>query len=354
MFQRDPGNTGSNATVSAVPENGTRRWRIRGRMSTPVVGDGTVYVADFTDERALVARELSTGREQWRSSIPHGQVGPAPAITDNRVIHQSFGMIHAFDRDQGEELWTHDPGNGAPGAPAVVDGTVYTTKDSFKSDPATATAISADDGTERWQVSVRGERASTLAYGNDTVFVGSSRGFVVALDADDGAERWRFEAEAGVTSAISTAGDLVYAVDNAGVLYALSAETGDEQWRATVSNGERWSAPAIGDDAVYVGTEDGVTAVGLDEGAVQWEFSTDGPVGTPTTDGDAVYFGGTDWDHHAIHAIDAESGQQRWSHETDRREEGDHTVVGVFGSPVPVENRLLVVTADGLSTFESA
>lgn len=77
-------------------------------------------------------------------------------------------------------------------------------------------------------------------------------------------------------------------------------------------------SPALADDRLYVGSEGGtVTALSRGDGSVRWQFESERPVrGTPTVAGDAVLAvsaGVEQGGHDTLHALDAESGEQRWS-----------------------------------------
>lgn len=146
------------------------RWQFRGGpvYGTPVVADGTVYIADAAG--ALHARDARGGWYRWRSVYRAGAwelgkgAAAAPAVAGDSVyVADQFGTVRRFRRADGRVLWAtraYDHPNALVlGDPLVHDGAVLVPVSSFENDQA----------------------------GVDLTM----RGSVVALDAETGAVRWR-------------------------------------------------------------------------------------------------------------------------------------------------------------------
>ena len=77
----------------------------------------------------------------------------------------------------------------------MVDGVVYVGSFDQK-----VYALSATDGTKRWEFATKGRVRSDPAVVNGLVFVGSFDNYVYALRAEDGRKIWSFETGGQVRS----------------------------------------------------------------------------------------------------------------------------------------------------------
>jgi outer membrane protein assembly factor BamB len=116
----------------------------------------------------------------------------------------------------------------------------------------------------------------------------------------------------GMTDPIAAGGD-VYFGDDRGVLRALRAVDGAPVW--TYEHGERILGPVVDDERVYFTSPTGVTAVRRADGKAAWQFDIEGGgseaggvVWAPT---DTLFCGGGDG---FVYAIDRRTGRQRWKH----------------------------------------
>lgn len=353
FYQHDRANTGRAPGVTAAPESATPYWQFYTRASAPVVADGTLYAAETARDRLLVARDAATGRVRWTGEVPHGAPGTAPAVDDERVYVLSYGRFHAFERSSGREAWSYGVGRGEPTAPVVVDDAVYVCNGSFSGSTAAVFALGAADGSERWTVELDGDLAGSLAADGDGLYVGTYAGGAGTVRAlgFDGRERWRAELPAGVNATPAVADGTVYVHDMGGTLRALSAADGSERWRASVGDPVDGAAPAVDGETVYTGGSHGVYALSTADGSRRWRFDAAGPVLTPAVGERAVYFGTTGFEDRAVHAVSAESGDQRWKYRTDQQQITDYVVAGVYSPPTLVEGGLYVVAADGMYAF---
>ena len=94
------------------------------------------------------------------------------------------------------------------------------------------------------------------------------------------------------------------------------------------------SSPAIADGVVYIGSLDGrLYALDARTGEEKWSFKTDGRVySSPAIAGSMVYFGSGDG---RLYALDARTGQEKWRFKTDGGVNSSPAVAGgvvYFGS----------------------
>lgn len=160
-------------------------------------------------------------------------------------------------------------------APAVADGTVYTTNFDLDNE-GSAVALDARDGSERWRTRLRGE----VDHGRSLVdeqFVVAYDGELVALDRQSGDVAW----SRPLNRPRASGQPLSLAVDEASGTVVVSHADGTEAYRA--DDGERrWEAkaaaglvtPAIYGDTVYavgrVDGEDSLVALALGDGTIRW------------------------------------------------------------------------------------
>jgi outer membrane protein assembly factor BamB len=122
-------------------------------------------------------------------------------------------------------------------------------------------ALSASDGTIKWQYQTGGEISATAAVSSDTVYFGSKDAKFYAVDIASGALKWRLTASSEVSNAPALSQGVVY-VGIGNFLHALEATTGKELWKVPVGDVDASgnvtsidyvsAAAAVGGDAIYV------------------------------------------------------------------------------------------------------
>lgn len=237
--------------------------------SSPVVGDGTVYVGtrgdgplvvSGTEEEkfeacAFLALDTDSGDVQWeyRDFGERDNIESSPAVADGRVYFGGEHALYALDAATGEEVWTRAIPTHPQSSPAVVDGVVYygATAGGESETPAKVWALDATTGETLWTAGIDDESLRTSpAVADGTVYVAASSRRV-CLDAGGSDERC-----SGVTR---------------GQLYALDAASGERRWTADVKTDTR-SSPAVADGVIYVGCRDGISAVTTD-GKTAWRIT---------------------------------------------------------------------------------
>ena len=326
--------TGAPGTTQATPPMGT--------------DDGAVMFLGNAGRTGEEPGPGPTGEPEmlWRVPIPKGQGGhvwstprvvggiaylAGSVLGDAEERQTEAGVVLALDAASGAERWRAevmalppvDPGTVASvwvGEPAVEDGGLF-----------------VDVTVDRWRE--RRERDAPVegAIEEEEEVESETSSTLVALDAATGTERWRVATGETYGLSPAVADGVVFSGGGEGVLLALDAATGDERWRAAAGaatlepGGDRWlGRPAVGDGAVYVSdlADNASTLVAFDvaTGAERWRFAPQGEsegVTEPVVADGLVYVGShplgdgrRDPVLGRLRALDAATGQERWSYET--------------------------------------
>jgi eukaryotic-like serine/threonine-protein kinase len=223
--------------------------------------DGAVYGALLlvdqllylsTDNGTVYAFDRLNGEMIW--SATHGERAIAGPVFTNGYIYASLiPKLVALDAQTGDLLWEIESAASCLTFPAAVNNVVY-----VGSGERYLYAFEAETGAQLWLFEAAGDTWSTPVVTADTAYVGNLDHYVYALDVATGTERWRFETEDWAVADLVLAGDVLYVGvgnhqnrEGRHPLYALNAATGEEFWRFTAQTGIL-TAPAVGDQAVYV------------------------------------------------------------------------------------------------------
>lgn len=227
-------------------------------------GDGLALLG--TTEGDLVALDVASGSEQWRSDLG-SEILSIPAVGEGLVFAQSIdGRLVALDRDSGAVRWTYD--NQLPiltlrgtSSPIEADGIVYAGFANGK-----LVALRATNGEPIWEHRVMlPEGRSELERMVDvdtrplllggTVYIGSYHGRVKSLSRRDGRALWEHE--------ISTHLDLaegygqVYSVDEDDVITAIDQQSGEIAWVQEDFKRRQLSPPVAFSNYLAVGDTEG-------------------------------------------------------------------------------------------------
>ncbi|WP_053084635.1 PQQ-binding-like beta-propeller repeat protein [Streptomyces viridochromogenes] len=292
--------------------------------SSPAVADGVVYVGSY--DGRIYALDAATGQKRWRHKTT-GRVSSSPAVADGVVyVGSRDGRIYALDATTGDVRWTHQTGNVVFSSPAVADGAVY-----VGSRDGRIYALDAATGNVRWTRQTGGEVRSSPAVTDGVVYVGSLDGRIYALDAATGAASAALSQDAATTAMFR--GNPAHTGTYTTAFIPRSPAW--KPWHFT-ANGLVYSSPAVADGTVYIGSDDHqVYALDAATGNVRWTHETGGWVkSSPAVAEGTVYIGSND---HRIYALDAATGNVRWTHET-----GDP----VLSSPAVAEGTVYIGSTD--------
>jgi outer membrane protein assembly factor BamB len=176
------GNDGRVFSVSLA--DGTERWRpvqlLSAQVSSMGVADGWLYVSSLQGagqpSGELYAIDGATGRIAWRYRGPSGrQIGPV-SMSDGVVYAESDADgIYALDARTGAQIWHVDgPPSYAP--PAIVGGAIYLTNPD-----GLVTAFDRSDGHQLWEFTVGSGGNMHVAISGGLIFLGDATGTLMAL-----------------------------------------------------------------------------------------------------------------------------------------------------------------------------
>lgn len=334
--------------------------------TTLVLHDGTLYVADLEQVRAL---DAETGQQTWAFPPQPDlrQYGPFYTVTlldDDTLLvtsyeqagggffSRSMGVLRRLHRTDGRLLWPQAftaPGEFvAPGAAGdgilvignsdgniyglrISDGTavwMFHTKGRVWATPQVLSdtvyiasldhhlyALDLQTGTPRWQFQAGGAMADRPLILTDTLYIGSFDHHLYALRIADGSEVWRFTGANWFWGTPAGDGSRLYAADVNGNIYALDAATGTEIWRSRVEGTVRMG-PALSHDGkrLLIATENG-TLFGLDtaDGFVIWPQSGEGQLASMAVGGERVYVTRINAPQR-VQAFYVENGRPVWSY----------------------------------------
>ena len=318
-------------------ERGRLLWRFRASheiRSSPVIGDGTIYVV-AEDER-LYAVDAATGELKWRKRL--GLDFPM-TYSDGRLFVTMDSELRTLDANTGSVLWSYDLGSESWSTPAVAEGIVYVATDNYG-----LHAVDVVSGEPIWKFKSVMRRWASPAIGAGVVYIRSLQR-MYTLDATTGAVVWEsgplsfthaqapmvtgealiFVQGHQLTALDSSSGALLWEISqkvkddtliavSAGVanidvgqtLDAIDVTTGNTIWQRDLQG------PITAFDGVlYVGGVRFLTAVNAATGESLWRYPTYGAGrSVAAVVNGVVYFGSTD-DH--LYALTTASDAPEWS-----------------------------------------
>lgn len=213
----------------------------------------------------LLLTQLS-GCASWFSG-QDGSVKPSPLVT-----FQSSANL--------KQIWRDSVGkaNDYVFTPSVMKGYVYAAgNDGY------IVSYDAESGKQKWRIDSGKKLSAGVGAGDGMVFVGTSKGEVLAFDAE-GKARWQSQVSSEVLSAPQTADGIVVVRAGDGRIFGLDAQDGKRKWvyqRATPALTLRSNAGVlVTRGAVFAGFAGGkLVALSLANGNVGWESTVALPRG---------------------------------------------------------------------------
>ncbi|WP_440991483.1 outer membrane protein assembly factor BamB family protein [Haloarchaeobius baliensis] len=293
----------------------------------PITDDRRVYVGSGlgTDERdgsrnGFVATfDGATGERTWWTQVTTGRVRDL-SYDDGRVLAISSerdpdrGLLTALDVTDGTVEWQTELPSASLRGMLVTNGAAYI---SAYGSGLSAVAL---DGTYQWDRAVASgdEDAATAPCAvEDSIYVGTDRGRLVAFEAETGQRRWQQSvARDGHRPRFQTtptvADGTIYASATNYTLYAVDAADGAVRWQTRLlskSYGNAIPSVTVVDDRLYVNTiHGGVLALRRSDGREQWRSGKYGGQGPPAAAGEYVVIPTTGGN---VEAYDA-AGERRW------------------------------------------
>ncbi|WP_436912030.1 outer membrane protein assembly factor BamB family protein [Halosimplex marinum] len=339
MYQYGPTHRGVHPTARGSPTEFDRRWRLEPadlvpafdgeenppRISDPVVEDGTVYVtvSGLVRQYHIVAVDGETGSVRWAKQVldngNHSEFVAHPTVTDGVVYvplpEISDGSItqtvRAFDAATGRQLWQAGDGPALNGRVVAADGDLYLGRE-----PLVALR---SDGSVNWELADGDRRESDVSIStarwNWPVTVTEQRVYVptgsgVCCIGRDGTYQWSRDLvyrdeifSDGAQPYTPTVGRNVYITTGGfgrlsnGRLLALDPSDGSTVWD--------FQPPLDSDRRAELVREDKAAFAGV--------YSTPALVDETLYVVGAHVPEGSDSATSYLYAVDAESGELRWT-----------------------------------------
>lgn len=276
-----------------LAETPTKVWtaRIAGSSNrerlaaAPVIGAGKVFVAGT--DGMIHAFDKQTGQEIWRQGEEDMDDDMRPSAFgggvsyENGVVYATNGVgeVKAKNAETGEEIWKVKPAGPLRGSPTIAFGQVYVmTQDNQ------IIALDATNGDTLWnkggstaQSGVFGVAAP--AAGQGTIVAGYSSGELTAYRYENGRELWADAlARTNISTQVSSLTDIdadpiidsgrVFALGQGGRMAAYELVTGQRIWELNLAG---ISTPAIAGEWIFTLTDDGrLLAIARTNGRVRW------------------------------------------------------------------------------------
>ncbi len=252
-------------------------------VSSPVVGDGRVYVIDSAS--MVSAYATADGKRLWEAELTpdeedDGHIAGGVAYDSGRVFASTgFAQVIALDAATGADIWRQRITSPARGAPTVRAGRLFVTTVDNK-----LFAINADNGEGLWTHTGVAESASLLgsaspAVGNGVVVVPYTSGELVALKAESGRLLWQENLSAiKRTDVVSNLAHIrgypvidrgrVIAISHGGVMAAFDLRNGRRLWQKEIGGSQ---GPWVAGDYIFVITNDAeIAAISRKNGGIHW------------------------------------------------------------------------------------
>lgn len=230
----------------------------------PQTGGNVEHVVQHTGATGPLDRAWSV--DIGEGSGRKGRIIAPPVIAGGKIFTvDARYKVSALDEQSGDELWNFK-------IEAVQRESTREGKTSFMDrirDPLTFTD---GDGSDKEGV------GGGLAFADNTVFVSSGLGKMVALDAQTGELQWARQTRVPLNSAPTVHNGRVFVISDDNELFALNSNTGEVLWsyQGIIETASMLTAPApaVVDDVVVAPFSSGeLIALRVQNGGVLWQDS---------------------------------------------------------------------------------
>lgn len=288
-----------------------RRWMFKPdedpgaiEESAAIVGQ-FVYVGDAKGRLYCLA--LADGKPKWTYKTENGFSAP-PLVAGGKVyIGDMAGVFHCVSADTGAKAWTFDAETGQPinaGANAWGDRIV------FGDDGANVICLTAADGTKAWQLTTGDRVNGTPAIANGIAYVSGCDAKLRGIDVATGKEKFATDLGALSPGSPAVLGDRLFIGTDGGRVLCVSADGAKTLWtyEAVKQQAMVYASPAVAEGIVVTGARDRhVHAIDAATGQPKWTFATRGDVdSSPAVAGGRVYVGSRD---KKMYVLDLKTGK---------------------------------------------
>ncbi len=336
LFRGNALSTG--VATSELPDDLTVLWRFRVKdgafEGSPVVVDGVVYIGDL--DGGLYALDLNTGAKKWEHRAAETGFIASPAVRGGRVFIGDYdGRFYCLNAADGKPLWGFE-------SEAQIDSGANFYQDNvlFGSQDGTLYCLNAKSGKLTWKYQIDDQIRCTPTVVEERCFVAGCDGRLHIIDLSKGESLHDVEIDSptGVTPAVQ--GDYVFFGTEAGEFFSVNWKQAKVAWKWSDPRARQAlrSSPAVTREwAIFGGRDKKVHALDAKTGEEKWSFSTRKRLeSSPVIVGGRVFIGGTDG---RLYALNRDNGQKIWSYEAGG---------GFIGSPAVSAGRLIIANDEGV------
>lgn len=308
-------------------------------FATPTVVGLRVYVGSVG--KKLYAINLLNGKKIWEATL-QGPVLSSPAH-DNGVLYigDGKGEAYAINAENGSINWHSYIGEEIMTTPAVDETSVY-----IATQNNALYALDKSAGTTKWttlrpmpfsSMTIKGHSSPVII--DEKIYVGNTDGVLVVYDPIDGKKLKIIPVAVGRgrftdidTTVLKEGSDLFFSSMEGG-LYSMNYKTGKEKWAKSIGTPNNI---VYRDGLIYLSTDDKVYCLKMDNGEEVWAKALEVPGLSEVALGKShAAVVSTD---DKLYLLDLTTGEVALER---------HLGKGTFGSPVVIDDRLLVLTNNG-------
>jgi len=341
----------SGVSGSTVPASPKELWNVSlgdAIYSTPIVGDGMVFIGSWTEK--VHALDALSGEEKWTFDTGEDVYSSGLLYENKLYIGTGTEMSSAtktslfcLNAADGNLIWEFETDGRVYGAAVVSDGKLYVGggKYLYSLDP---TGNGDSTTTELWKFETGGDIWSTPSIEDGKVYITSYDCKVYCVDAINGTEVWSHQTRdtpEGMFSSVTISGDYLYLgsaandvnvgtsdadPSNDGAFFCLDKSDGSEVWTfATgISRYGVCTTPSVHNGNVFFGSNNGIFySFVATTGDLNWNYTTgndyNGIYSSATIVDGYVFFGSSDG---VFYCLDESTGDLVWSHQTQPMEYG--------------------------------
>jgi len=337
LFRGDPQSTG--VARSTLPDQPALLWKQTFKDAAfeagAIVVDGVIYVGSAGTDGDFYALELATGAEKWKFHTEYGFVAAAAHRDGRLYVGDNEGRCYCLGAADGKLIWKFETKAAVHGGPNFFGDKVL-----FTSEDGGLYVLNTADGKQAWSYSIDEPLYCSPSIAGDRVFLGGCDSNLHVVDLNKGTAIAKLDIGAQTGNAPAVKDDRVYfGTLGAGVL-GVDWKEPKIVWTYSVSRRkqEYKSSAALSQGLVLLGGQDRqFHALDAASGEEKWSFATKSDIeSSPIVVGNRVFFGGKDG---RIYGLNVADGAPAWEYES-----GSQFVA----SPAVAGGRLVIGDVDGV------
>jgi outer membrane protein assembly factor BamB len=263
---------------------------------------------------------------RWRFQQEGRAFESTPVVVDGQLfIGDMDGTVYCLSAADGQLKW-HVDGWGPIKAAAGYDAGLLVVADI----DGLVRGLDAQTGKERWQFEANGEIDSGPAFDQQHVLIAAQDGRLYCLNREDGSLIWTYETSDQIRCSPTVVEGLTLLGGCDGQMHIIDVRTGQATRTPLPLGSPTGATPAVVEMRAAVATYGGeVLMFDLNEGKELWRFVSEGKPqeyqSSPAATRDVIVASSK---LKQVVAIDAKTGEQRWSKTIRRRADASPVITG--------------------------